>query len=219
MGDLFDFFQQHKTGIFVLLIALVAVSFLFLWSCQKVLWLFGWGRFQQARVPGVSQPGSSAAAVSGAPVESSLGVVITAFFAKLIDEFRHLLALLIFLLFAGVLIYGVAVAGGDGQAHIDNIEKVIQVVVASLGGLVGSIMGYYFGEASGKTTPPTPQQQVNPASQGPSSNVSAVAPPPPLDNQDNPQPAPKPQPDPASQVPLNVTPAVPPAPDQAPPPQ
>jgi len=146
MGDFFEFFAQHETGTLVFLVLLVVSTALFVWVVQKICWIAQYGRYKH--VPRTAQ------------AESSVGVIISAFFAKLIDEFRHLLALLIFLLFAGVLIYGVAVAtsGVTGTARLDAIEKVIQVIVASLGGLVGSIIGYYFGEARGKAPPATPVQ-------------------------------------------------------------
>jgi len=147
MGDFFDFFAQHETGTLVFLVLLVVSTALFVWVVQKVCWIGEFGRYKH--LPRTIQ------------AESSVGVIISAFFAKLIDEFRHLLALLIFLLFAGVLVYGVAVAssGVAGTARLEAIEKVIQVIVASLGGLVGSIMGYYFGEARGKVPPAAPPVQ------------------------------------------------------------
>ncbi len=169
MDGIFDFFQRNATGIFVFLIALTILAMLFVLVFQKICWILERGRFK------LTEAQKKATSVA----ESSVGMVISAFFAKLIDEFRHLLALLIFLLFAGTLIYGIAVAGSGIPSgtdvkefttlRLDNIEKVIQVIVASLGGLVGSIMGYYFGEARAKPSSTTPVQ---------SATVQQVAPPP-----------------------------------------
>jgi membrane protein DedA with SNARE-associated domain len=72
--------------------------------------------------------------------------VIAELFVKIINDFRHLLALLIVVIFALVLGYGLIRAGKD----LENITKVLQVVVSTLGGLIGSIIGYYFGESAGR---------------------------------------------------------------------
>ena len=65
--------------------------------------------------------------------------------------FRHLLALAIVLLFGVVLIFSLVRAGQDPQ----QISTVLQAVTSSLGGLIGAIIGYYFGESAGRRQPPT----------------------------------------------------------------
>jgi Mn2+/Fe2+ NRAMP family transporter len=72
---------------------------------------------------------------------------------KIINDFRHLLALIIVLIFAFALGYSLikaasAVTNATSPTMIDNMKEALQAVVATLGGLVGSIIGYYFGESS-----------------------------------------------------------------------
>lgn len=55
---------------------------------------------------------------------------------NIINEFRHLLALVLVLLFGGVLAFGLVKAGDDAQ----GISAVLQAVASSLGGLIGAII-------------------------------------------------------------------------------
>jgi hypothetical protein len=70
---------------------------------------------------------------------SSAGYLIATLFAKVITNFRHLLALIIVSIFGIAVLYSML----DGKTFGDNL----QTVVAALGGIVGSVIGYYFGEA------------------------------------------------------------------------
>ena len=63
-------------------------------------------------------------------------------FAKVVDDFRHLLALGVLLLFAFSLIWGLLLAG----ENVDPMLSVLQTVVGVFGGLTGVIAGFYFGE-------------------------------------------------------------------------
>jgi hypothetical protein len=65
---------------------------------------------------------------------------------KIIDDFRHFLALLIVVLFFLALGYALLRAGGDVEA----ISDALQAVSSALGGLIGAIIGYYFGESAGR---------------------------------------------------------------------
>jgi hypothetical protein len=95
-----------------------------------VAWLFAWGRFGKAREHDLRTP---------------LRFVVAEFFTKLIDDFRHLLALVVIAIFAGILI-GVLVRA----PNFAEIKDGLQVVAATMGGIVGSIIGYYFGESAGR---------------------------------------------------------------------
>jgi hypothetical protein len=88
------------------------------------------------------------------------------FFTTIIDDFRNFLALVLMGIFvlAMVLMLWPSLASEEGT--YDNLKDGLQTVVACLGGLVGSIIGYYFGESAaakakgddGTTTPGTPTQ-------------------------------------------------------------
>lgn len=75
---------------------------------------------------------------------SSAGYLIATLFAKVITNFRHLLALIIVSIFGIAVLYTMI----DGYRFDENL----QTVVAALGGIVGSVLGYYFGEAKLKAS-------------------------------------------------------------------
>ena len=77
---------------------------------------------------------------------SKVRFVVADFFVKIINDFRHLLALLIVLLFALALF--TAMWPGISKQEVGLIKDGLQAVAAALGGLVGSIIGYYFGEST-----------------------------------------------------------------------
>ena len=60
----------------------------------------------------------------------------------MIDDFRHLLALGILLLFGLTLIWGLFLAGTE----LDKFLEVVQVIMGAFGGLTGVIAGFYFSE-------------------------------------------------------------------------
>lgn len=68
------------------------------------------------------------------------------FVLKTVTNFRNLLALVVAVIFTGALFYAMVFASKDDETFKQQMEA-IQVVVASLGGLIGSIIGYYFGES------------------------------------------------------------------------
>lgn len=139
MGGFFDFFNTHRNGIFVCLFCLLALLLTLNW----LSWLFAWGRFKEPKQ-----------SVRG----QHLRYIFSDAIVKIINDFRHLLALVIVFIFAFVLVYSMIRAG----SNIETMKESIQVVVASLGGLVGSIIGYYFGESAiakaseGKAVPSKP---------------------------------------------------------------
>jgi len=130
MESLLTFFKNYSGGILMLFFSLAAAVALVQWVC----WIFSWGRFSPDK----------AVAMSG--VLKSLRQVIGELFFNLVNDFRHLLALVIVLIFTIVLSYTVIRAGDQ----MDDIAKGLQAVVATLGGLVGSLLGYYFGESAAK---------------------------------------------------------------------
>lgn len=125
--------QTYRSGILLFLFSLAALAALVQWFA----WIFGLGRFGKD-----IQSGSKA-----------LSIAFSEFIFKIINEFRHLLALLVFMVFTVALIYSLIKAANipttaDSPSMVDNMKEALQGVVATLGGLVGSIIGYYFGESS-----------------------------------------------------------------------
>ena len=114
--------EQHWVGA-GLLVVLVLVLMVFV---RNLFWLMGWGRYKRPREA------------------STWTYYATQFIAKTISEFRHLLALLIFLLFACSVI--LAIVPGLIALNVEQMTEGLEGVAAALGGLVGSIIGYYFGE-------------------------------------------------------------------------
>jgi len=125
MGAFLGFLTAQRAGILILLLVLLAAGFLVNWA----LWMFGWGRYR----------GSVRA-------DSKIRFVLAQFFVKIINEFRHLLALIIVLLFTSALF--AAMWPGMMKQDVASIKDGIQGVAAALGGLFGSVIGYYFGESA-----------------------------------------------------------------------
>lgn len=140
MSRLFTFLQTYRSGMFLLLLMLASTAFLVQWFA----WIFGAGRFRKDATPG-----------------KAVSFIFSEAAVKIINEFRHLLALLIVVIFSFALGYSLIKAASlptnaSGPSVVDNMKEAIQAVVATLGGLVGSIIGYYFGESSAvKVSPST----------------------------------------------------------------
>lgn len=136
--DFFQFLADNRTGILVFFLGLFALAMLFQWFA----WIFGLGRFRRKKEEADATTART----------QSLRYIITDLFVKIITEFRHLLALIIITMFALALARAMYVAG----TNIDQVKEAMQVVVATLGGLVGSIIGYYFGESTVARSQETP---------------------------------------------------------------
>jgi hypothetical protein len=143
MTSFFTFLQNNRSGILLFVFVLFAAVFLLQW----LVWIFAKGRFNKA-----STSSTGTGTGDGSPKPARF--VLTDFVVKIINEFRHLLALFVFIIFAFALGYSLIKAGSltTGNA-IDNLKGALEGVVATLGGLIGSIIGYYFGESS--VTPTT----------------------------------------------------------------
>jgi len=142
MTSFFTFLATHQNAILILLLMLVVSVALLRW----ILWMFGWGRFKPE-----GQPADSAAALE---VKSSNNItyILADLFVKVINDFRHLLALIIVLMFALALGYVLWRGGGN----MENLKEGLQAVMSTLGGIIGSIIGYYFGESAAKSVRPSP---------------------------------------------------------------
>lgn len=150
MARFFTFFQTYGGGILFFFLSLAAIAFLVQWFA----WIFGIGRFRRVPRNGKDETG-----------KEDLRFIFSRAIVKIIDDFRHLLALVMVLIFAFALAYsliraGTLQSGMSAAAVVDNMKDALQAVAATLGGLVGSIMGYYFGESSAlKARIATPPQQ------------------------------------------------------------
>ena len=85
MAHFLDFFAQQRVGILVTILVLFSGVLLLQW----ISWIFEWGRFKNPTKSGNHQ---------------DLRFVITDFFLKIIDDFRHLLALILVLVFLFALV-------------------------------------------------------------------------------------------------------------------
>lgn len=160
MGSLLDFLAAHRIGlaVFVLLAGTLALF------VQWIAWIFNLGRFK-ARPP--------------AERTVQLRFVFADFLVKIIDDFRHLLALVLLLIFAGTL----AAVLNWGAKDFAQVKEGLQVVMATFGGLLGSIIGYYFGESSARKSGASEQPVEKPSAlaespiQGEQSPLGAAPPP------------------------------------------
>ena len=145
MTWLLDFLARERSGILVLLLASAFAGGLTQW----ILWMFGWGRFR------------GAVETDGKRTDTNIRYVLTDFFVKIIDDFRNLLALIVVMLFAVALF--AAMAPGIRAGRVDELKDGLQAVAAALGGLIGSIIGYYFGESAGRNKPRVPKGDQAPS--------------------------------------------------------
>jgi hypothetical protein len=122
-------------------------------SPDWLLWMFGLGRYRVRAAPTPS--GDS---------QKDLSYVVANFFVTIITEFRHLLALVIVVLFAGTLV--LAMWPGIQRGDVALVKDGLQAVAAVMGGLIGSIIGYYFGESKGRSDSATAATPSAPPEQG-----------------------------------------------------
>lgn len=137
-----DFFNANSTGIFVLIGIVFSIAFLVQW----LAWIFCWGRFKlQPCLP--SEPASGDTdedSYSWINPQESIRRTLLNLLTKIIVEFRHLLALSIVFVF----ILALSFVGFRNGISNEELLNGIQVVASSIGPLIGSIIGYYFGESA-----------------------------------------------------------------------
>ncbi|MFL6207867.1 MAG: hypothetical protein ACJ74W_03415 [Pyrinomonadaceae bacterium] len=129
MNAFLTFVETHQISILLLLLSLLVLTLMTHW----LAWAFAYGRFRN---------------VPPAPTDrkQDLRFVLSDAAVKIINDFRHLLALLIILIFAFALIFSLI----HWRGSITEMKDALQAVVSAFGGLVGSIIGYYFGVAATK---------------------------------------------------------------------
>lgn len=132
MSDFLKFLENHATGIYLIILCVFSFILALNWLAK----IFSWGMY---RIP-----------IAERNDQSKLSYVISRFFVNIIDDFKHLLAIVIVIIFTSLIIYSMTA----GITFDDKMEA-LQLVIASLGGLLGSIIGYYFGESAARTNIPT----------------------------------------------------------------
>lgn len=136
MQKLLDALTENSTGILLLLLIVIVL----LYVLGRLAKIFNWGRYKQLMKSD-----------SDSTTETSdLSHGLSTFFVNLINDFKHLLALVIVLIFTGLIIYSMAASD-----QFEEKLEALQLVIASLGGLLGSIIGYYFGESAGRGSNPS----------------------------------------------------------------
>ncbi len=132
MGAFFTFLEDHSTGIMIFILMLVSFVIIIRWLFQ----IFAIGKYSNKSKSDNEQ-------------ETSITYILTRSLVNIVDDFRHFLALLIVILFIVLII--VAMWGAkDGKNDFQNMMDAMQLVIASLGGLLGSIIGYYYGESAAR---------------------------------------------------------------------
>ena len=126
-----DFVWDNRGALWTLAGLLLVLALFINW----IAWLFRVGRFALPPA-GVAGPGN----------RQPLRFIVADLLAEIINDFRHLLALVVVLLFAVALF--AAMYPGLAAQDVDKMTDGVQVVAAALGGLIGSIIGYYFGESA-----------------------------------------------------------------------
>jgi hypothetical protein len=160
MTSFLGFLDTYRNGILMLLLLLLVLVFLVQWFA----WIFAKGRF--------ARPGKPS---------HNLRFVFSEAAVKIINDFRHLLALIVIIIFGSALAFTLIQTRGS----LADMKEALQSVVATLGGLVGSIIGYYFGESTvvkaqepGQPSPgsatPAIQQAVEPITPAPAPPVGAI---------------------------------------------
>jgi hypothetical protein len=156
-----SFLGTQRNGILALSFLLIILGGVLNW----ILWMFGLGRFR-------GRP----------PEDSKIRFVLADFFVKIINDFRHLLALVLVILF-GLALFA-AMWPGMMKQDVNLIKDGLQAVAAALSGLIGSIIGYYFGESAAKSRTPGGDATPPPAVEQDSAQAEAgitVPPKPPPD--------------------------------------
>ena len=142
MSDLFVHLETHRVGILMALLCVIVLVAIVQW----LAWLFSKGRFG-SEVYKMARP-------------SSMRYIVSEFGVKIINEFGHLIALIILFIFSFTLIFAMFQTRGNPAAMRDSL----QTIVSSLGGLVGAVIGYYFNSAVKNLGSPAPNGESQPSS-------------------------------------------------------
>lgn len=132
MNTFLTFLQEHFVGLIVAFAAMLMLLLVVNW----LAWIFRWGRYKKSH-----------AETGTASGKAGIMYIFADFVVKIINDFRHLLALFLVTIFAVAVGYAIF-----SSCDVDSLSGNLQAVVSTLGGLVGSIVGYYFGESAARKT-------------------------------------------------------------------
>lgn len=132
MEKFLTYLETYKTGLFVLMLLAFFIVLLFDWI-MKILNL---GKYK------LTFRGS----ISSQSGQSGLLYLLGEFLAKIITDFRHFLAILLLAIFGVTLFITISGPGGN----VENLSNTLQAVMSTLGTLIGSIIGYYYGESAAR---------------------------------------------------------------------
>ncbi|MEW5939161.1 MAG: hypothetical protein AB1750_05840, partial [Chloroflexota bacterium] len=165
MQNFLTFLDQNSGGLLVLAGIVIFLILIIQW----ITWIFGLGRYKKAL------------GAAGSLRDKTAQFVFGEFLAKVINDFRNLLAVMMVLVFALVLVFTIF-----RSATHEETTSSLQAVMSTLGALVGPIVGYYFGESAAKSAAPAPvsasqaPMQQKPA-EGMNEEISEAPAPPPSD--------------------------------------
>ena len=131
------FLELHYRGVLYLVLILFSIILAINWLAV----IFSWGKFKKS-----SQDLDNNNSIDNM-LDGTFAHIVSRFLVNIIDDFKHLLALIIVIIFAILILYSMTATN-----NFDEKMEALQVVIASLGGLLGSIIGYYFGESAAKST-------------------------------------------------------------------
>lgn len=140
MSRLFTFLQTYRSGIFLLVLLLASIAFLVQW----LAWIFSLGRFRPSADPFRQQ--------------NFLRYTISEAIVKIVNEFGHVIALIILFIFSFTLIFALVQTRGD----IAGMTDALKTVVSTMGGLVGAVIGYYFNRKQTDNERPPPSNEPVP---------------------------------------------------------
>jgi hypothetical protein len=145
MGTLLDAIGTRASAIALMVGVVLAGVGVVHW----LAWIFGWGRFDVRR--------ARLEHARGRP--QNVRYLLTEGLVKIINDFRHLLALLFLALFGVCLAYVLSQA-----TTVAEMKEGLAAVASTIGVVLASIIGYYFGEARGAaaTQPPSAPAQPPP---------------------------------------------------------
>ncbi|MBX2826808.1 MAG: hypothetical protein KTR22_01515 [Flavobacteriaceae bacterium] len=142
MEDFLIFLEKHSTGVLLLILILFAVVLTVRWLFQ----VFAIGKYRTFHTYTNEKGEKKVVKAKDKNTSTSITYILTQSLINIVDDFRHFLALLIVILFVIL----ISISMWASKDNFDNMMEAMQLVIASLGGLLGSIIGYYYGESAAR---------------------------------------------------------------------